>query len=182
VVVASKYDGDPAQVGKFKLAWYPTPPPPPGFTGTQISPASGIPGTRVTLTGTNFTGATGVLFSGASASFTNAPTNNLDLRITAVVPPDAISGPITIVTPHGNVTSTVLFRVLPPPLSVRFNGANELEVAWYATSTNFVLEVSETLSVGAWTPVTQGIVRADGESRFRPAASPGARFYRLKGD
>ena len=68
--------------------------------------------------GTNFTGATSVLFNGASATFTNAPTNNLDLRITAIVPPDAISGPITIVTPHGSVTSTASFQVLPPPLTI----------------------------------------------------------------
>jgi hypothetical protein len=54
---------------------------------------------------TNFTGATSVLFNGASASFTNAATTNLDLRVTAVVPPDATSGPITIMTPHVSVTS-----------------------------------------------------------------------------
>ncbi|MGH9555575.1 MAG: hypothetical protein ACRD2Y_07105, partial [Terriglobales bacterium] len=91
-----------------------------------------------TLTGTNFTGATSVLFNGASASFTNALTNNLDLRITAVVPPDAISGPITIVTPHGNVTSTTSFQVPSPALSLTFNPANELQVRWPGTSSAWV--------------------------------------------
>jgi hypothetical protein len=112
VVVASKSDVDPNQAGNFELAWYPTPSP--GFTDSQFSPASAVPGAKLTLTGTNFSGATSVLFNGVSASFANAPTNNIDLKITAIVPPDAISGPITIVTPHGNVTSTATFQVLPP--------------------------------------------------------------------
>lgn len=88
---------------------------PPGFTGPQLSPPSGLPGTKVTLSGTNFTGATAVLFNGVGASFTNHSANNLDLRITAVVPPDATSSPITIRTPHGDVTTTAVFTVLPLP-------------------------------------------------------------------
>src|SRR5262249_39596639 len=62
-------------VGSFTLNWYPTPPP--GFT-FAFSPGSGTPGTKVTLFGTNFTGATAVLFNDANAAFTNALTNNLD--------------------------------------------------------------------------------------------------------
>jgi len=136
VVVAGKNIYDLTQAGSFALSWYPTPPP--GFTGTQFSPASGPPGTKVTLTGTNFTGATSVFFNGASASFTNALTNNLDLRITAIVPLDATSSSITMVTPHGNVTSTASFQVLPPSLTVRLTSAYELEITWPATSTEFV--------------------------------------------
>jgi hypothetical protein len=91
-------------------------------------------------TATNFTGATAVLFNGASASFTNASSTNVDLRITAIVPSDATSGPITIVTPHGDVTSTASFQVLPPPLSVRVSGAIEDQNTWSAISREFVLE------------------------------------------
>ncbi|MBI4560079.1 MAG: hypothetical protein HY706_21000 [Candidatus Hydrogenedentes bacterium] len=157
---------------------YPTPPP--GFTGAQFPPVSGVPGTTVTLTDTNFSGATSVLFNGASASFTNAPTNNFDLRITAVVPPDAASGPITVVTPHGNVTSTASVQVLPPPLTIRRAGANELEIAWPATSGEFVLEFSEDLTANSWNPVTQLPLRANGQSKLALTAPTGKRFYRLK--
>ena len=130
VVVASKDPFTADQAGNFNLTWYPTPPP--GLTGAQFSPTSAVPGAKVTLTGTNFTGATSVLFNGASASFTNAPTNNFDLRITAVVPRDATSGPITIMTPHGNVTSTASFQVLPPPLSISLSATDRVVIRWPA--------------------------------------------------
>ncbi len=132
------------------------------------------------LTGTNFTGATSVLFNGASASFTNALTNNLDLRITAVLPPDATSGPITIVTPHGSATSSASFQVLPPPLSITFNSTAGLQISWPATSSAFVPEVSEDLSNGSWTPVAQAPVIANEQSKVTLAAPAGNRFYRLK--
>ena len=179
VVVDKTFDNfDPNAAYNFKLAWYPTPSP--SFSGSQFSQQSGVPGTKVTLTGTNFTGATSVLFNGASASFANAPTNNFDLRITAVVPPDAVSGPITIATPHGNATTTVSFQVLPPPLTIRLTSVNELEIAWPATSPEFVLETSETLSAGSWTPVTPGSGIGSGQSKLTLPAPIGKRFFRLK--
>jgi len=145
VSVASKSAFNAAQAGALTLSWYPAPPP--GFTGADSTPSTGTPGAKITLTGTNFTGATAVLFNGASASFTIAPTNNLDLRITAVVPPDATSGPITILTPHGNVTSTTVFQVLRPTIAVASSSPTELTLSW--TGTNFVLQSSTELRT--WT-------------------------------
>ncbi|HAB16160.1 MAG TPA: hypothetical protein DCE44_06895, partial [Verrucomicrobiales bacterium] len=138
-------NGSPGDTsGPFNLSWYPTPPP--GFAGVEISPASGIPGARITLTGTNFTGATGVLFGGVAAhSFSNAPANNLDLRLSAEVPPGARSGPITVVTPYGNATTTASFQVLPPPLSLRFLSNGEVQLHWNATGDFFVVEHSRDL-------------------------------------
>jgi subtilisin family serine protease len=141
--VAGKDGTDPTMVGRFTLRWYPTPPP--GFTGPQFSPSSAAPGAKVTLTGTNFTGAAAVLFNGVSATFTNAPTNNLDLRITAIVPPDATSGPITILTPHGNATSTAVFQVLRPTLALTQNANQQLTLSWSGTS--YALESSIDLRV-----------------------------------
>jgi hypothetical protein len=166
------------QAGNFKLTWHPTPLP--GFTGAQFSPSSGMPGAKVTLTGTNFTGATRALFNGASASFTNALTNNVDLRVTAVVPPDAISGPITIVTPHGSVTSTSSFRVLPPPLSITFSPSNGLEITWPATSSAFMLEASDDLNSGLWVPIAETPHTVNGASILAVPAPMGSRFYRLR--
>ena len=137
-------------------------------------------GTTATLTGTNFTGATSVSFNGASATFTNALNNDLDLKITAIVPPDATSGPITVLTPHGSVSSTDLFDVLPPPLTARLTGANELDIAWPATSSAFVLEVSADLSAGSWLPVAQSPVVANGQSSLKQTPGSGSRFYRLR--
>ena len=176
--ISGKNVVDPNQSGPFKLSWYPTPQP--GFTGLQFSPASGVPGSKVTLTGTNFTGATSVLFNGASASFTNVLTNNLDLRISAVVPPDATSGPITIVTPHGSGTSSALFQVQPPPLSVKLNPVSGLEITWSATSSAFLLEASEDLTSGLWAPVAETPLIANGRSTLKLCALVGNRFYRLK--
>ena len=178
VVVAGKSSIELIRAGNFKLAWYPTPTP--RFAGTQFSPASGMPGSKVALTGTNFTGATSILFNGASGTFTKALTNNLDLRITAIVPPDAMSGPITIVTPHGSATSTVSFQVLPPPLTIRLTGASGLEIAWPATSPEFVLETSEGLSANSWTPVTQAPRIEIGQSKLALPAPTGRRFFRLR--
>lgn len=183
IVVAGKDLFDllnPAKAGKFNLTWYPTPPP--GFTGVQFSPQSAVPGAKVTLFGTNLTGATTVLFNGASASFSNALTNNLDLRITAVVPPDAASGAITIVTPHGNVTSSQWFQVLPPTLSIAFTPATGVEIAWPATTSATALETTDDLVNGTWTSVTQSPMVETGWSRLRIASPQGTRFYRLKGN
>ena len=169
ISVASKSAFAPTQAGAFSLAWYPTPPP--GFTGTQFSPSSGAPGARITLTGTNFTGASAVLFNGVPASFTNAPTNNVDLRITAIVPPDATTGPITILTPHGNVTSTSSFQVLRPALNITRTAVDQITLSWFGT-TNF-LESSQDLRT--WEEVA-----TNGSISIEVNPSMDQRFFRLR--
>jgi hypothetical protein len=134
----------------------------------------------VTLFGTNFTGAASVLFNGAIASFTSALTNNLDLRLTAIVPPEATSGPITIVTPHGNVTSTAIFQVPPPRLALTRSSAKTLEIKWHSTSAAWMLEATEGLSSGLWMPASGTLLLTNGETRVTLPAQAGTRFYRLK--
>ena len=138
-----------------------------------------MPGAKVVLTGTNFTGATAVLFGKGSAAFANAPTSNLDLRITAMVPPDATSGPITVITPHGSVTSTATFQVLPPPLSIARVDEGRVEVRWPATSDAMVLETTDDLAAVGWRPVLEVPRRADGQS-VSVLSPAGQRFYRLR--
>jgi subtilisin family serine protease len=145
-----KISYDSGLLGPFTMRWYPTPAP--GFTGSQFSPSTAAPGAKITLTGTNFTGATAVLFNGVSATFTNAPTNNLDLRITAIVPPDATSGPITILTPHGDVTSTARFEVLRPTLTLTQNPNQQLNLSWSGTA--FALESS--IDLRLWKQIALG--------------------------
>ena len=85
-------------------------------TLTRFSPTSGSAGTRVTLTGTNFLGATDVLFNEMSALRFEVLSMT---SIRAVVPPGATSGPISVVTPGGTAVSTESFSVTVVVISSR---------------------------------------------------------------
>jgi hypothetical protein len=77
----------------------------------SFAPASGPVGTTVTVTGTNFTGASAVTLNGAPITgFTvvNATT------LTFVVPAGAASGPVAVTTPNGTGVSTGAFTVVAP--------------------------------------------------------------------
>ena len=78
---------------------------------TSLSPTSGPVGTVITVTGTNFTGATAVSINGAAAIFTvvNATT------ITVTVPAGASTGNLTVTTPGGS-SAGALFTVVPRPV------------------------------------------------------------------
>lgn len=78
---------------------------PPLVTG--VTPASGLPGAQVTLTGNRFTGATAVSFNGVLAMFAV----DSDTRITAVVPPGATSGPVSVISRGGKVAAPGAFTV-----------------------------------------------------------------------
>jgi len=73
-----------------------------------FTPTSGFTNTPVTITGTNFTGASQVTFNGAPASF-NVDSNT---QITAYVPTNAGSGFISVSTQSGTAISTNSFTVL----------------------------------------------------------------------
>ena len=77
-------------------------------TLTRFTPSMGSVGTRVTLTGTHFLGATAVEFNGVSAPEFEVASGT---SIEAVVPPGATSGPISVVTPGGMVVSAEHFTV-----------------------------------------------------------------------
>ena len=75
---------------------------------TRFSPTRGPVGTRVTLTGTHFFEATAVRFNGVDASGFEVASG---ASIEAVVPQEATSGPISVVTPGGTAVSADLFTV-----------------------------------------------------------------------
>src|SRR5438552_3691266 len=86
-------------------------------TITSFTPASGPVGTSVTISGTNFTDASAVLFNGTSASFTvNSATS-----IAATVPSGATTGPISVTTSGGTASSASGFTVgdtTPPTVTI----------------------------------------------------------------
>ncbi len=94
-----------------------------GPTVSSFSPASGVVGASVVITGTNFTGATAVSFNGTAATFTVDSAT----QITAPVPSGATTGKISVTTPNGTGTSAANFSVLPPaPTISSFNPVSGL--------------------------------------------------------
>jgi hypothetical protein len=76
-------------------------------TITGFTPAGGAFGSSVTITGANFSTASGVAFNGATAAFTiDGPT-----QITATVPGSATTGLISVTNPDGTGFSPTAFVV-----------------------------------------------------------------------
>lgn len=84
-----------------------------GFT-----PASGLVGSSVTITGSNFTGATAVRFGGVDAT---SFTTDSATQITATVPNGAQTGPITVVSAFGSAASAGDFTVTRLAQSISFD-------------------------------------------------------------
>ncbi len=80
----------------------------------SFTPASGLPGTEVTVAGVRFTGVTDVTFAGVDAEFAI----DSDAQLRATVPVGAGTGPIRVSGPHGAGVSPVGFVVpLAPTIS-----------------------------------------------------------------
>ncbi len=85
-------------------------------TLTHFAPTRGPAGTWVTLTGTEFLGATAVRFNGV-----NSPQFSVrsESTIVASVSPGATSGPISVITPSGTAVSSANFTVTGGGISSR---------------------------------------------------------------
>jgi hypothetical protein len=77
-------------------------------TITSFTPTSGPVGTSVTITGTNFSGASSVKFGGVGAPVHHVVSAT---QITATVPAGAVTGPISVTTAAGTGTSSTNFTV-----------------------------------------------------------------------
>ncbi len=148
-----------------------------GFGNLTCSPPCGLPGTTVTLSGTNLAGAFAVLFNGLNAEFT--PGTDPDKEIVATVPAHATTGPLTVITPQGNITSLTPFTV-PVPLAMSLQPGGVAQLSWCADACNLVLENTPDLAVPDWQPVaTSPAVGTESVTWTSPVRS-GAHFFRLR--
>jgi len=136
---------------------------------SSFAPLTGPVGTVVTITGTNFSGATAVRFGGVPATVF---VENSATQITATVPAGALSGPISVTTPAGTGTSAGSFAVTatPPTITsftptegkvgdnVTITGTNltgATSVTFNATGASFVVnsatQITATIPTGAST-------------------------------
>ncbi|MGY3089213.1 hypothetical protein ACVWYF_002253 [Hymenobacter sp. UYAg731] len=121
-------------------------------TLTSLSPASGGPGTALTLTGTNLAGTTAVAFAGTgpvvlSTGFT---VNTAGTQLTGVlVPPGAATGLVTASTP-GGTSNGLAFTLAGPP-------ANDDPAGALALSPTFDCAITSGTSAAATASTTGGL-------------------------
>jgi predicted small secreted protein len=104
--------GDTTVVATFTSGTFSPP------TVTGFNPGSGGIHATVTVTGTNFTGATAVKLGGVSAAFTVVDSTHLTFTVPTGAPP---SGQIAVTNPGGTGTSSGSFSVTAPPSITSLN-------------------------------------------------------------
>jgi hypothetical protein len=109
---------------------------------TSFAPTFGPVGTGVTITGTNFTGATGVSFGGRAATFTVSNSGT----VTTTVPAGATTGHITVTTLDGAGTSADSFAVSSAPFSLASTPSSQTVSA--GGSTSYTVNISRTAGFG----------------------------------
>ena len=142
-------------------------------TITSFSPTSGAVGASVTISGTNFTGATSVKFNGQSASFsvTNSTT------ISASVPNCSSTGTISVTTPNGTATSSATFTVTGCGSSQLlgnpgFENGSANTAPWTASSGVVDSSTSEAAHSGSWKAWMDGYGSAHTDSIVQTVAIP----------
>ncbi|MGO8683096.1 MAG: cadherin-like beta sandwich domain-containing protein, partial [Thermoleophilia bacterium] len=159
-------------------------------TLTAFTPTSGLVGSSVTLTGTNFSGATAVNFNGhPAASFTVRSAT----QIITHVPSGATSGAIRVTTSGGTATSAARFTVLiKPTLTLKLSGLTSgamklgklLTASGKVTPTNLSGKVTLTVQreqSGHWLAVTSLTRTISTSGAYSWAYKPTRRAsYRIK--
>ena len=120
-VVVTNVKGGSANTNAFTVTSAATAP-----TIGSFTPTSGAAGTRVTISGVAFTGATAVAFNGTPATSYSV---NADTQIVATVPTGATTGTISVTTPMGTATSAGAFTVNAPDLTVTLTHAGSFTQA-----------------------------------------------------
>jgi len=151
---------------------------------TLLSPDRGDTGILIDIRGTNLLGVVSVKFSGVETEFLEFQSE----RLLAFVPKNATTGPVTVTTRAGTVTSSGVFTVTgappppitPPSLSIRATGQGQLVLAWPVASVGFVLQSADELSASTrWNPIEIPAVTVQERFVVTVQLSAQQRFYRL---
>jgi hypothetical protein len=147
------------------------------FGDLTCSPATGLPGTTVTLSGEALGSASMVLFNGQSAGFTAGA--DADREIVATVPAHATTGPIVVITQEGNLRSLDPFKV-PVLLGMAQPGGDTIELSWSADASDLLLECTSSLEAPDWQQVATSPSVGNEVVTWRGSLGGGARFFRLR--
>jgi hypothetical protein len=128
---------------------------------TSFTPTNGLPGTTIAITGTNLANIAEVRFNGVLAPFAALTGTNL----TAIVPTNALTGPITISTPAGIAVSATSFEIplLPAPQITSFTPASAVggaSVEVHGTGFENVASVKFNGTAAQFTPVSSTLLTA----------------------
>ena len=121
----------------------------PAPTIAGFTPGSGVIGTSVVITGTDFTAVSAVKFNGTAAAFTG----NTATQITATVPAAATTGTISVVAGGGTGTSASAFTVITTAHWINASGGNWNTPSNWSTGTvptsanDVVIDASGTYTV-----------------------------------
>ena len=107
------------------------------------------------------------------------PVSDSGLRI-SIGTNTSLTGPITVETPHGNITSVNSFSVQWPQLSAVNSEDGKLEVQWPSQSFIYVLEASETLRPDDWAVVLPVPILKNNVFKVILPAAVGHGFFRLR--
>lgn len=121
---------------------------------TNFSPSAGNIGSSVVIKGTNFSGASIVWLNGTNVSFILNSGN----QITATVPTNATTGPISVIAPGGLATSVGNFTVTVPASVPSFSLItfvnNQFSFTVTGTSgTNYIVQAATNLTSPIWVPL-----------------------------
>jgi len=149
----------------------------------EFDPMTGVIGSAIKIKGLNFATATEVKFNGVNARNFIVKSST---EIEAIVPENALSGPICISTPGGKTTSPISFSFLPPPTisgvapgstsvskKVRIIGTNlgdTNEVTFNGLNAEFGVDSSTQITATVPTGATSGpvTVKTPGGSNISP--------------
>ena len=118
-----------------------------------FSPNIGPAGTVVTISGTSLFDVTSVEFGGVSTGSFTASTN----QVQVVVPANAVSGPLTVVTPYGNDTSTNSFTATKASLVLLTKTVSSIVAGSGTNITYTLLVTNEGPSIITSTVVTDSL-------------------------
>lgn len=154
----------------------------PATSITGFTPGTGTTTTSVVINGNNFAGTTAVKFGGVSAPFTLNSGN----KITATVPSEAATGPISVIAAGGLATSASTFTVeslvlTPPTLFISHAGSNVI-VSWSTNATGYTLQQNTNLNPTNWTTYPDPVTISGTNKIATLTPSPGNLFLRLRSE